>query len=190
MWLWDNNLCIFLVLKNEHISLHKFLGSRFILYRVCFQSKVMVKIKNMGFSMRVTLCNQSAGSTESFLCLLRSLWASLHQLCPRVPLTFSGSGEEPTVLSTHSTSPTPHLLAGYSPQGLKSWTRPWRSLLRVFQMSTTHWHLPWTLASYLKYGIMCCCSCWTLTLPEESSGWKGEMRHSVLREELAGQVFR
>ena len=27
---------------------------------------------------------------------------------------------------------------------------------------------------------MCCCSCWPSTPPERSSGWKAEMRHSVL----------
>ena len=50
-------------------------------------------------------------------------------------------------------------------------------------LSTTNWHLPWVLAIYLyKDQIMCCCSCWTSTLPERSSEWKGaEMMYSVLR---------
>ena len=37
------------------------------------------------------------------------------------------------------------------------------------------------LAIYLfKNQIMCCCTCWFSTLPKRSSGWRAEMRYSVL----------
>ena len=54
------------------------------------------------------------------------------------------------------------------------------SLIRWNPLSTTNWHLPLALASYLcKDQIMCCCSCWFSTPPERISGWRAEMRHSV-----------
>ena len=168
-------------------------GNKFILCKVCFQSKVMMKIKKYGVRMRVTLCNQSAGSPESFLLPPEESVGFTTPSLPSGPTDFfrvrrgaHGCFHE------HSASPTPHLLAGYSPQGLKKLEKTLEIyLFRVFQMSTTHWHLPWILASYLyKYEITCSCSWWSLTLPDESSGWKGEMRHSVLREELTGWVFR
>ena len=43
---------------------------------------------------------------------------------------------------------------------------------------TTDWHLPSTST---KMKIMSCWSCWPSTPPEKSSGWRAEMRHSVLR---------
>ena len=50
----------------------------------------------------------------------------------------------------------------------------------------THTH------TYLyKDYIMCYCSCWPSTLLERSSGWRAEVKHSVLKgQKLAGQVLR
>lgn len=147
-------------------------GSKFILYRVCFQSKVMMKIKKYGVPVRVTLCNQSAGSPESFPLSPEKSVGFTTPALPSGPTDFfrvrrgaHGCFHE------HSASLTPHLLASKFGQDPGD-------LFRVFQMSTTRCHLPWTLAIYLyKYEITCCFSCWLLILAEENSGWKGEMRH-------------
>ena len=45
-------------------------------------------------------------------------------------------------------------------------------------MSTTNWHLPrafasdWTTTRRAFAICLGCCSCWSLTLPEENSGWR------------------
>ena len=43
-------------------------------------------------------------------------------------------------------------------------------------LSTTNWHLPSTCTMIES----CCCRYWSSTLPERSSGWRAEMRYSVL----------
>ena len=64
-----------------------------------------------------------------------------------------------------------------------------RDLLFLFVL-VTDWHLLWALAIYhYKDSIRCFYSCWPSLSPERCSEW-ADMRHSVLGENLAGQVFK
>ena len=58
------------------------------LYRARFYSRVMMKVKNMGFTWGWLSATSQEVHLKSSLCLPRSLRASPHQLCPQVPAGF------------------------------------------------------------------------------------------------------
>lgn len=142
----------FLVLKMSTSTLQISVGSKFILNRVCFQSKVIMKIKKYGVPVRVTLCNQSAGSPESFPLSPEKSVGFTTPALPSGPTDFfrvrrgaHGCFHE------HSASLTPDLLAGYSPQGLRKLDKTLEISLGSsrcqIHIATCHEHLPSTSTS-------------------------------------------
>ena len=129
MWLGTIIYVFFLSLKWAHQP-YKFLWEAGLYYIECVSSqKWWWRLKNMGFTWGWPSATSQQVQPKASLCLLRSLWASLHQLCPRVPLTFSGSGEEPMGASMNTAPPPPHPSWQDTVHRVsKSWTRPWRSL--------------------------------------------------------------
>ena len=142
----------FLVLKMSTSALQISVGNKFILYKVCFQSKVMMKIKKYGVRMRVTLCNQSAGSPESFPLPPEESVGFTTPSLPSGPTDFfrvrRGMG------ATMNTAPPPPHTSWQDTvhRVSKSWTRPWRSISLgssrcQLHIDICHGHLPATSTS-------------------------------------------
>ena len=142
----------FLVLKMSTSALQISVGSKFILNRVNFQSKVMMKIKKYGAPVRVTLCHQSTGSPESFPLSPEKSVGFTTPALPSCPTDFFRVGRGTHgCFHEHSASLTPHLLAGYSLQSLKKLDKTLEissgSSRCQLHIATCHEHLPCTSIS-------------------------------------------